>query len=281
MPAVADVYRGEIVFNELLPEPFTGGSEYIELYNRSHRSLSLAGLAICTRKADGTLNAYSALSSITHTLDEGGYALLTKDKEGVASWYLLSAPEAVHEVKLPILANTSSTLVLLRLKDLSVIDEISYTSQWHSSFVKDKKGVALERIHPDEKTQDAGNWTSAAALSGYGTPGYRNSQQGTGEGANVTSISAPVRKEDGFWHIAWQAESPGYNCRAFLYNLSGNRVAEISNNELLGTSGEWLWDGRGSTGNFQPTGIYILFTELYKPDGTRLQFKQVILIKNP
>ena len=42
--------------------------------------------------------------------------------------------------------------------------------------VKNKKGVALERIDPDAATQDAANWTSASETVGYGTPGYQNSQ---------------------------------------------------------------------------------------------------------
>ena len=50
------IQPGEIIINELLPDPYVGGSEYIELYNRSEHSLSLSALSVAIRKSDGTLS---------------------------------------------------------------------------------------------------------------------------------------------------------------------------------------------------------------------------------
>ncbi len=43
---------------------------------------------------------------------------------GVSDFYLISSPDALHELKLPVLANTSATLVLFRTEDEVMIDEI-------------------------------------------------------------------------------------------------------------------------------------------------------------
>jgi hypothetical protein len=276
---VTAVEPGEIVFNELLADPFTGGSEYVELYNRSGLPLSLSGLSIATRKADGTLSTAYSLSSISARIESGGYVLLTKSREGVAAFYMLKSPEVVYELGLPILANASSTLVLFRASDGGVIDEVTYSSKWHDALVKDNKGVSLERINPDGNTQDANNWTSASSLSGNGTPGYQNSQYLKEDESHSTGISPPTLREDGFYSIAYRMESSGYRCRLYIYNVGGLRVAEITNNELVGISGELKWNGRSYTGNSLPTGVYILYVELYNESGLGKNERLIFLIR--
>lgn len=279
-PEVSTVLPGEIVFNELLPDPFAGGSEYIELYNRSGKSLSLSGLSIATRKSDGSLSTRYSLSSITSEIAAGGFALLTKDVAAVSAFYLTSSPKALFEVpKLPVLANTSSTLVLFRAADEAMIDEVGYSSKWHASSIKSQKGVALERINPEAKTQEPANWTSASATAGYGTPGYRNSQYGVSPEGDATGMEAPVYIEEGdYYLITYLLDKPGYNCRAFVFDTSGRRVAEISSHELLGTEGQLVWNGKRQNGNRLQTGVYVFYAALYHPDGKVVSYKKVFLV---
>ena len=148
----------------------------------------MAGLSVATRKSDGTLSSHYPLSSIVSPVEPQDYVLLTKSMGGVSDFYLISSPDALHELKLPVLANTSATLVLFRTEDEVMIDEIRYSSKWHAPSVKNEKGIALERINPDSDTQDEMNWTSASATAGYGTPGYRNSQYGKQDEGEVPFI---------------------------------------------------------------------------------------------
>ena len=271
---------GEIVFNELLPDPFPEGSEYIELYNRSDRELSLAGLGIAVRKADGNLSTRYPLASIASTLEAGGYALLTKNKEGVEPFYLIASPSALYELKLPVLANTSSTVVLFRTTDGRVIDEVGYSSKWHASSVKNQKGVALERIDPDRPTQDASNWSSATEPAGYGTPGYRNSQYKRTDPEHATGIEAPVFSEiTGYYTIVYRLEQAGYHCRAWVYDPSGRLRAEIANHDLLGGEGEISWRGDGTDGRPLRSGLYIFYVELYHETGGSHAYKKVFLVR--
>lgn len=277
-PDVQPVFPGEIVFNELLPNPFEGGSEYIELYNRSQRTLSLATLSIATRKNDGSLSTRYPLSPVPFVLPAGGYALLTKDAEGVASFYLVSSLEVVHALRLPILANTSSTLVLFQTKGEKVIDEVSYAKAWHAVWVKNEKGIALERIDPDRPTQEAANWTSAAETAGYGTPGYRNSQAGSGRPETPTGIEAPIYSEfTGEYEINYYLDQPGYSCRAWIYDAAGRRLAEVANQLLLGREGRFTWDGRGADGSRLRPGVYLFYADLYHAEGKTHAYKRVFL----
>lgn len=272
------VLPGDLIFNELLPAPYAEGSEYIELYNRSQQALSLVGLALATRKTDGSLGTSYLLSSITTPLEPGDYALLSKSLSGVTEFYLTSSPQALHELKLPLLANNGATLVLFRMSDLTVIDEVTYSPKWHDSAIKDPKGVALERIDPDRPTQEATNWHSAAESAGYGTPGYRNSQQ-------ILPSSTQNGFERPYWSdsersylLRYQLANAGYRCRIWVFDTMGRRIAEIANLSTLATEGTLRWDGLGHDGSRLKPGIYIFYAELFLSNGTTHTQREVFLI---
>ena len=274
----SSVQPGEIILNELLPAPFAEGSEYIELYNRSQQTLSLTGLALATRKADGSISTLYPLSAITTPLEPGGYVLLSKLLSGVEAFYLISAPQALHEVKLPVLANNGATVVLLRLTDLTVIDEVSYSPKWHDSAIKEPKGVALERLDPDKPTQDATNWHSAAASAGYGTPGYRNSQQLL-PSSTLNGFERPYWSDsERSYLLRYQLADAGYRCRIWVFDTMGRRIAEIANLSTLATEGTLRWDGIGYDGSRPKPGIYIFYAELFLPNGTTHTQREVFLI---
>ena len=275
---VSSVQPGEIILNELLPAPFAEGSEYIELYNRSQQTLSLTGLALATRKADGSISTLYPLSAITTPLEPGGYVLLSKLLSGVEAFYLISSPQALHEVKLPVLANNGATVVLLRLTDLTVIDEVSYSPKWHDSAIKDPKGVALERLDPDKPTQDATNWHSAAESAGYGTPGYRNSQQLL-PSSTLNGFERPYWSDsERSYLLRYQLADAGYRCRIWVFDTMGRRIAEIANLSTLATEGTLRWDGIGYDGSRPKPGIYIFYAELFLPNGTTHTQREVFLI---
>jgi membrane-bound inhibitor of C-type lysozyme len=269
----------EIVINEILPDPFAGGSEYVELYNRSDRSLPLSGLAVAVRRADGSLSTHYPLSDIKESLSPEGYAVLTKS-DGVADFYFTASPEAVHEAKLPVLNNEGATIVLFRAFDEIVIDEVSYSEKWHDASVKNVKGVSLERINPERESQDDSNWTSATADAGYGTPGYRNSQYKNGEPGNDTFI-APPEYIPGFdyYVLAYRTDKSGYRCRAEVYATNGKKMAEILNNRLISQEGELRWDGRGTDNGRLSPGVYLFYAELYHSDGDCNRIKKAFLVK--
>ena len=274
------VAPNEIVFNELLPNPQFGGSEYIELYNRSDRAISLAGLAIATRRSNGSLSGNYVLSSLTTPLEPDEYALLTKDCNGVESFFLIKNPSALHEIRLPILANSSATLVLLNQADGSIVDEVSYSDDWHTSTKKKEKGISLERIDPEQPTQESQNWTSAASIEGGGTPGYQNSQYGKSSDEAVTSIEAPEYNEiSSDYTMAYRLDQSGYTARAFVFDMGGRQICEIMNHELLGIEGNIAWNGLTSNGSKVQTGMYLFYAELVHPSGKVIRTRKVFVVK--
>ena len=275
---IAEPY--EIVINEILPDPFAGGSEYIELYNRSNRSLSLSNLVIAVRRTDGSLNTHYPLNTIEETISPDGYIVLTKEYAGVADFYFMPSTETLHELRLPTLNNEGASIVLFRHSDEVIIDEVTYSTKWHSSSIKNKKGVSLERIDPNKDSQDETNWISATIDVGYGTPGYQNSQYKNHDLADKTIINAPeyVPGFD-YYTLTYQTAKPGFRCRAEIYATNGRKVAEICNNQLISLDGELRWDGKGLDSNRLTPGVYVFYAEIYHPDGNLKQFKKAFLVR--
>ncbi len=279
IPEAQQPQPGDIIINELLPEPFVDGSEYIELYNRSEQELSLKDVCISTRKSDGSLNTRYPLEAYPQTLQAGDYLLLTKSIEGVENFYSLPASLNWLECKLPVLSNTGSTVVLYRGEGEIIIDEVSYSPKWHAPTVKNKKGVALERKDPDKDSQNADNWTSAASSAGFGTPGLENSQYLNGETeTDSEEIDDPIYQPTGTFQIPYRLNQSGYMARGWIFDLSGRKVALIADNTSLGTQGYLEWNGKGRDGSPVNTGIYIIYLELWHPGGNVIRKKQVLLI---
>lgn len=279
IPEAQQPQPGDIIINELLPEPFVDGSEYIELYNRSEQELSLKDVCISTRKSDGSLNTRYPLEAYPQTLQAGDYLLLTKSIEGVENFYSLPASLNWLECKLPVLSNTGSTVVLYRGEGEIIIDEVSYSPKWHAPTVKNKKGVALERKDPDKDSQNADNWTSATSSAGFGTPGLENSQYLNGETeTDSEEIDDPIYQPTGTFQIPYRLNQSGYMARGWIFDLSGRKVALIADNTSLGTQGYLEWNGKGRDGSPVNTGIYIIYLELWHPGGNVIRKKQVLLI---
>ncbi|MDR3268726.1 MAG: lamin tail domain-containing protein [Tannerella sp.] len=274
------IYERDIIFNEILPEPSFGGSEYIELYNRSGRPVRLIGLSIATRKADGELRTRYTLASVTAPLPPEAYLVLTSNRGGVLNFYFTSSPEAIHELKLPELSNTGATLVLCRTNDDAVIDEVGYSDKWHDAAIKNAKGVSLERRYPESETQNASNWTSATSAVGYGTPGDINSQRGVSGAAHAVSVNTP-EYVSGFdeYVITYRMDKAGYHLKMEIFTPEGRKVAEISNNQLSGPEGEIRWNGYGLDGNRLPPAVYIFQAACFHPDGQKKTVRKAFLVK--
>ena len=272
----------DIVISEILPEPFAGGSEYIELFNRSDKSLSLQDVAISTRKSDGSLNTTYSLSDYPDNFEPGEYLLLTKSLEGVSGFYEMPVTLHALECKLPVLANGGASLVLYRRSDQETIDEVHYSSSWHDPSVKDKKGVALERINLNGESQTSSNWTSAASASGKGTPGKENSQisaypseENATANEEITRLSL---QPSGEYTLNYTLPQPGYHAKGWIFDIQGRKMATFIDNESLGTTGIIRWDGLGSNGKRLPNGVYIQYIEMWNAEGKTIRHKSAFLV---
>jgi hypothetical protein len=264
----------DIVFNEILFNPAPGGYDYLELYNRSSKVISCSDLFIAGKNMDGSLKDPVALVKEDRAFFPGEYLLLTEN----TSWLLNNYPSApaAQLIDLPALPSLPDDLgkVVLLNDSGDLLDELDYDHHWHSPLLANESGVSLERISPDLPTSQASNWTSAAAPAGYGTPGYKNSEFSMDStSADFISVEPKIFSPDmdgyhDFCFINYHLPSAGFIGSITIYNVLGRMVRQLVNNTIWATDGNYRWDGLDDQQNPLPMGHYILYVELFLPDGT-------------
>jgi hypothetical protein len=278
------VIPNNIVINEILSDPKSGGEKYIELYNRSSKVLDYKTLDIASADSiTGLITMQKSISSESYLIFPGDYYVLSKDGNSVKRQYYSANPD--HFIDLPSMPKMNiggGTLVLLT-KSGTVIDEVTYSASWQFPLLLNSKGVALERIDYNQPSQDAGNWHSASEPSGFGTPGYKNSEWMTGSagsGINLTDeLFSP--DDDGYQDVLginYHFDKPDYVGNVSIYNSQGALIRILMRNELLGREGIVNWDGITDGRIKASIGIYIVYFEIFGADGTRKEFRHACVL---
>lgn len=165
-----------------------------------------------------------------------------------------------------------------------VLDALTYSEKWHFPLISDRQGVALERIDPRKPTQDQANWHSASSSSGFGTPGYRNSQSGPFEAGSGNITVQPSRfspDNDGLDDfVLWQYQfaEPGYVCNVAVYDAGGELVRSLATSLLCGTKGFIRWDGLAEGNRTLGPGIYLIITEAFNLQGKTKKFRDTVVM---
>lgn len=274
----------ELTFNELLFNPDEAGCDYVEVVNRSQRCLDLSQVWLCGRDEDGTLQEGCRLYEEVVPALPGSYWVLSSTGDSLAKRYGCDSISHFPSLKgFPSMPDESGTVVLVTT-DNCVIDECSYSADWHMPLFSDKEGIALEKLHPDKPSNEADAWLSASSLSGYGTPGRRNSQYTASLKASETFM-----KLDRTWltpngdgredllTVALNVGEPG-TVSLTLYNLSGVAVCHWLRSQWVGVGQEINWDGTDEKGSLLPSGRYILLATLTRTNGTIQTAKTVVTV---
>ena len=282
-----DAAATEMVINEILFNPKSGSSDYIEFYNRSNKIFDANKLYVANRNSSGAISSAKLLSTIPWYLFPGDYILVTENAINLSLDYLVQNPEAVFLVSsLPSFPDDAGDVILLNSQG-AVVDEVKYKDDWQFALLANPDGVSLERIDPDGSSQEAGNWHSAASTAGYGTPTYKNSQYKL-----IQSISATVEvtpkvfspdndARDDIATVQYKTAEPGYVANITIYDANGRPVRYLVKNGTLGLQGYWTWDGLDDKRLKLPVGTYILFTEIFNLNGKKEIFKNVVVLARP
>lgn len=278
------IEQGDILISEVLFNPVAGGSDYVEIYNNSTKEISTNRLYLASRDSKLELTQVYPLSKLKRMFLPENYLALTKDTSGVFPWFEIKCSECFLQMeKFPSYNNDFDYVVLLD-ENMQVIDELFYTEKMHHLLLAEEKGISLERISFTLNTNDIKNWHSASTTSGYGTPGYKNSQV---EFENVTSPKITFSPEsfspnfDGYndeYQIQYELEKPGYVANISIFDSAGRFVMKLANNEILGTSGKITWNGEDQTGKRQNLGVYVVLVEIFNNSGEVYQYKDGVVL---
>ena len=274
----------DVVINEILFNPKNNGFDYVEFYNVSTKIVDASKLYVANRNGSNAISSIRQISSDPFYMFPGDYLVITEDFPSLERNYLVQNPAAVVLLaSLPSYPNNEGDILLLNGQG-DVVDEVKYSDHWHFKLIDNPQGVALERIDPAGPSQDAANWHSAASTAGYGTPTYKNSQYKQTQPVDaMIEITPKIFSPDNDGHddiatIQYKISGPGYVANITIYDTQGRPVRYLVKNGILGSIGQWNWDGLDEKGNKLPIGTYIICTEVFNLQAKKQHFKNIIVL---
>lgn len=277
---------GDIIINEILFNPESFGSDFVELYNRSDKIIDLRSLYIVRTdyiKQDSVVQ-FARASETGYLLMPQQYIALTADPAYIKRRYFSENPNQILRVKSMPNYPDKEGVVVLKDTLLQTLDKVAYSEKWHHPMIDDKNGVSLERIQFNRPSEERSNWHSAASTVGFATPAYKNSQYRDDMELIETITIYPEAfspDNDGyndFLHIYYRFDKPGWTATIRIFDAGGRPIRTLISNELLATEGVLSWDGFDDHGIKARIGIHIIFIDLFSPEGDIKKYKRSCVV---
>lgn len=275
-----DGQGNELIINEILYNPITGGADYLELYNTSDQYLDLKDWSIANYDDDTISNI--RVVPVNYLLAPKEFVVLTEDSSAQLNQYPFAVAGKFIEMDMPSFNNDSNTVYVMLNGAIS--DRLSYDDDWQFKLLDDSDGKALERFSYTAETNDSDNWHSASESVSFGTPGRENSQVISIDflGDFYLSSSTLSPDNDGFEDVViltYEMNKPDLVATVSVYNDRGVVVKTLAESFLLGTKGTFSWDGLNQDDNKASIGPYIiLFKATDLSTGEVLIKKQVVTL---
>jgi hypothetical protein len=277
--------KNDLVINEILFNPVSGGYDFVELYNRTNKILDLKNLKLLEANPADSLvytdNVIITAESFLVLPDE--YVVLSENIQNISDQYFV--PHLSNLLQVNGMPNYDDNDGIIELyQTLLTIDKLSYSHNWHFALLDIEDGVSLERIDYNQATQQESNWHSAAKTVGFATPTYQNSEFiGNSNQDNVITIDPLVftPDEDGNNDVAginFKFDQPGYMLSIRIYDANGRLTKSLVNNELVAIEGRYTWDGTNDNREKARIGVYIAHTEIFDLSGKVKHYKSKIIL---
>ena len=281
----APVLKGDILFNELLFNPFPGEPDFIEFHNCSDRILDAAGLLLVsvTDNFKDTSSVVS-VSRKNRCILPGDYYAVTTDRKKLLDRFFTSDPFKVFEVSaLPSMPDDEGHLILYS-RMLERIDEVFYEDDMHYSLLAANEGISLEKIRTSSISWDKSQWYSASESSGWGTPGAPNSVLfGQNENNDIVTLSSTKITPDNDGNedllvIDLKLTGNGNIVSVTVFDEMGRFVKKLTDNMFAGSEAAIVWNGTADDEKPVSTGIYIILINIFDDTGKVRNWKKVCTV---
>ena len=271
--------RNDLVVNEIMFDPETDNSEFVEFYNQGGKSIEIGGWKI----EDENGNSYK-LSEVSNQFPDKSYFVLAADSS-IFNNYHFDENSFVNIVNVSSLGLVNTGELIL-LKDVrgNVIDSVFYSDKWHNKNFASTKNISLERINPEFNANDPLNWSSSVDISDA-TPSKQNSiyTENLNKSSNLTVSPNPFSPDndsfEDFTIINYNLTQAISQVRIKIFDSKGRLVRTLLNNQPSASSGSVIFDGRDDDGNALRIGIYIIFLEaLNNSSGVVETMKSVVVV---
>ncbi len=158
---------GDLIINEFQPWPEAPASEFVEILNRSARTILVESIGV----SDDRLFTAGATAVRPIPVPPGGLSMAPGDLLVVVAdlaRFHANYPgvPAIEVPGWPALNNGGDSVVLIA--DEAVVDAVTYSGSWRQG------AASVERVDPRASSEVPDNWVASSDPSG-GTPGRQNS----------------------------------------------------------------------------------------------------------
>lgn len=275
---------GDIIINEILFNPTSGGYDFVELFNRSDKPICLSDLRLFNVKTQVGTREFILIDTNGRFLDRSQYLVLTENPNWVCNYYPKHQRSSMLTVpNMPSFPDDEGVVGIMT-QDSIVLDLVSYNEYMHFELLIDKEGVSLERISQEFNLGKPGTFTSAAASVGNATPGLPNSKlMDIPVSDNWLTMSPEMitPNEDGNNDLAaFVVNSSNLNEQVTIkiFDVEGYLVKDLANNIPIGNSQTFYWDGLDSVGKKVSSGLYLVYASRFGFEGKQRVVKKVLAV---
>jgi len=283
---IEDPQPKDLLINEVLYDPNSGNdSDFVEVINTSDKILTLDNVYL------GRANSSAKNVRITPglTLQPGEIIAFANDVQEIIDTYFPTPEANLAELDITNYVNDEGNVwvKVITAEGEMTIDSFEYSDDYHSTLLTEsnKEGISLERLSIESPTNDPANWFSAAETVNFATPGYANSQANASGSlpAGTVTLTDKLFSPDGdgnkdFLQINYKFDKPGYVANISVHDDGGRLETYLAQNKLLGTTGTFKWEGELPDGRLAPVGMYIIYYEIFHPDGNVIDGKEVCVL---
>ncbi len=273
---------GDIIINEILFNPRSTGVDFVELYNRSEKTIDLKQWKI-SQFNNGVIDHLEVITDETLLISPNEYKVFTENIDILKGEYLQGVEDAFVQMSLPPFNDDAGSVAILNEEE-ELMDTFAYTDKMHAVFIQRTEGVSLERISFDIEAEHVQNWRSASSSVGFATPGYVNSNLRGEIAINDESIIVepgifqPQVYNHDFTLIKFRFDHGGFVANVHIFDPQGRRVKAVAQNALLGTTGFFRWEGDLDNGSMARRGSYLVWFEVFDDKGVVKTYKKRVVV---
>ncbi|WP_316800072.1 lamin tail domain-containing protein [Pedobacter frigidisoli] len=275
------ISKGDILISEVLFNPRPGGVDFVEIYNNSSHEIDLKDLQLANINSAGEPASIKNVSAVKLMIPAGSYYVITSNQANIKENYHARFPAQFVQIgSLPAYSNDKGSVVLL--SNNVIIDRLNYSAKVHHPLIQDEDGISIERVSFSVDTNDPANFKSAAAVAGFATPTYKNSQEVSGK-ENFVRLTRKTFSPDGdgyddILNLDYQFAENSMLATVNIYTDRGRLIRKLLKNQTIGTSGTLSWDGLDDSGLKAGIGIYVVVFDVFDLKGSTKRFKNTCVL---
>jgi hypothetical protein len=270
-----------LVINEIMYEPFSGKTEFVEIFNRTVDTVDLAEWKLMDQPSSSGNRAIIPLAKYSVAIPPNSFMIVASDSSIFSQFPSLETQNVLINSSLS-LNNSGEDLVLTDLTDTQ-IDSVRYSSLWHLKNLS-SLGRSLERINPSILSNDARNWSSSVAGAGA-TPAAPNSiftasaSQHTSLNLSPNPFSPDNDGFEDFLSISYSLPANSATVRVRIFDVTGRLIRRLAQSDPSSSTGSIIWNGMDDDGHRVRIGMYIiLFEALDNFGGTAKTMKDIAVV---